>query len=133
MSLYEPIAVDLSDDERRLLQWGLIEWGGPARCTEELAIAMGFQSVRDLLTDGYRIADDIEAGKPLTQIDWARALLATEIVFASDVVGSGHDWIDTVGMPDELSLRALRSVQRKIPWNGVVGTVFGTIPEHPVV
>lgn len=129
MSVYEPVAVELTDDERHLLSWGLIEWGGPARCTEEMAVAMGFKSVADLLEEGYRIADDIRAAKPLPQVDWARALLATEIVFASDVVGSGGDWEVTSGMDDVRSVKALRAVQRKLPWAGVFGTVYGTRPE----
>ena len=93
---------------------------------------MGFKSVADLLRDGYRIADDIEAGKPLPEVDWARSLLATEISFASDVMGSGLDWISTVGVSDEVSIRTLRSLQRKVPHYRVFGTVFGTEPDRPV-
>lgn len=132
MSVYDPVAVELTDDERHLLSWGLIEWGGPARCTEELALAMGFTSVADIFDEGYRIADDIRVGKPLPRVDWARALLATEIVFASEVVGSGRDWESTAGMDDVKSIGLLRSVQRKLPWHGVFGTVFGTRPDRPV-
>jgi hypothetical protein len=42
------IGADLTDQERELLARGVIEWGGPARCTEELALAMGFASVADI-------------------------------------------------------------------------------------
>lgn len=37
-----------------------------------------------------------------------------EIVFASDVFGSGIDWSTTVGRTDEETIRILRSLQRKI-------------------
>ncbi|WP_297627024.1 hypothetical protein [Nocardia sp.] len=38
------IEIDLSDDERDVLRCGLSEWGGPARCSDALAVAMGVQS-----------------------------------------------------------------------------------------
>ena len=41
-------------------------------------------------------------------------LLATEIVFARDVVGLGVDWPATTGLPDELSITLLRGIQRNV-------------------
>ena len=118
---------DLDDTERRLLRWGIIEWGGPARCTDEMAVAMGFRSIQDLFDSGRRLAGSIEAGAPLTALDWLRVLLATEIVFASNTIGSGLDWSITSGMSDEESLAALRSVQRKLVGiGGLIGMAFGT-------
>ena len=46
--------------------------------------------------------------------DWRRALLATEIVFVSDVLGSGVDWSTTTGMDDDETVRMLSSVQRQL-------------------
>ncbi|MFD5863891.1 hypothetical protein ACFWGP_02975 [Agromyces sp. NPDC127015] len=112
--LDEVVDVALTDEERFLLDRGLVEWGGPARCTESLAIAIGFDSVADLLAEGYRIADDISKGKSLTRRDWTRALLATEVVFASDVLGSGHDWEATTGLDDASTMRVLRNVQLRL-------------------
>ncbi|QKS21463.1 hypothetical protein HUN58_17345 [Curtobacterium sp. Csp1] len=40
--------------------------------------------------------------------------VATELVFVSDVVGSGTDWETTTGIRDADALRLLRSLQRKI-------------------
>ena len=37
-------AVDLEQVEREMLAWGVRDWGGPARCTDVLARAMGFDS-----------------------------------------------------------------------------------------
>ncbi|MBT2523445.1 hypothetical protein [Arthrobacter sp. ISL-28] len=79
-----------------------------------MAIAIGFRDVADLRDEGYRIADDLLAGRSLTTSDWRRALLSTEVVFASDVLGSGIDWSITTGMDDDETLRMLRSVQRKL-------------------
>ncbi len=110
----EPVSVDLEPAERDVLARGLDEWGGPARCTEALAIAMGFEGLDGFLDHCQRLSDAISAGQPLSRRDWRRALLATEIVFASDVVGSGHDWSSTVGLTDGETIHLLRSIQRKI-------------------
>lgn len=107
-------AYNLTDDERELLWRGLFEWGGPASPTKAMAVAMGFLDVSDLLKEGSRMMADIREGRPLTYVDWRRALLATEIVFASDVVGSGVDWSTTTGLQDEETIRMLRSIQRKL-------------------
>jgi len=55
------LSPDLNDAERRFLQWGVIEWGGPAKCTDEMAVAMGFQSVQDLFDSRDRLVDSIES------------------------------------------------------------------------
>jgi hypothetical protein len=104
----------LTDDERHLLVHGLYEWGGPAKPTKQIANLLGFADVQSLFDDGGLIARRIRSGDPLTPADWRRALLATEIVFASDLVGSGVDWSITTGIPDEAAVRLLRSVQRKL-------------------
>lgn len=96
----ELVNPELDDEDRALLVHGLNEWRGPARCTEELAIAMGFKGLDDFYATGYRLQEAIEQRVPLRRLDWLRALLATEIVFASDVVGSGHDWTFTTGLSD---------------------------------
>ena len=110
----ETVAFDLTDQERQLLWRGLFEWGGPARPTDALAIAMGFQDTANLLNEGSRIGEVIRAGGSLSKPDWRRALLATEIVFASGVVGSGLDWSITTGFQDDKTIEILRSIQRKM-------------------
>lgn len=112
--LDDAVDVALTDEERFLLNHGLVEWGGPARCTETMAVAIGFDSVADLLETGHRIADDLSKGRLLTRRDWTRALLATEVVFASDVLGSGHDWESTTGLDDAATLVMLRNVQSRL-------------------
>ncbi|QBS46279.1 hypothetical protein DMB37_29090 [Nocardia sp. CS682] len=108
------MAIDLSEDERELLRCGLSEWGGPANCTDALAVAMGFQTVADLFQEGRRLRTALIAEEPLTARDWRRTLVATEFVFASDVFGSGQDWSITTGLSDETTVKTLRRVQRKL-------------------
>ena len=112
------VQVDLIDDERHLLRCGLSEWGGPARCTEAMAVALGFHGTDDLYREGHVLWERLGRHEPLSQRDWARTLLATEVVFASDVLGAGCDWSITTGLSDERTIALLRSVQHKIPVGG---------------
>ena len=104
----------LTETERAILACGLIEWGGPAHPTDAIAHLLGFADTQALFDEGYAIAEALRAGESLTSVDWRRALLATEIVFASDLVGSGIDWSITTQFSDEETIRALRGAQRKL-------------------
>jgi hypothetical protein len=106
--------LELNDDERDLLRTGLAEWGGSAHLTDSMARAMGFEDRADFSVQNRRIVASLAAGEALSRADWRRALLATEVVFASDVVGSGLDWETTTGICDADTLRLLRSLQRKM-------------------
>lgn len=97
-----------------MLDGGLVEWGGPAHCTNAMAVAMGFADVQDLFAQADRIRTELAAGRPLSRWDWSRTLLATEIVFASDLMGSGVDWSTTTGLDDVRSIQLLRGLQRKL-------------------
>lgn len=108
------LAVDLSDDERSMLRWGLLDWGGPASPTDDLARVMGFESDADLSAQARRIAEADWTGQRLSRRDWTRALVATEFVWASDVYGAGLDSIHTWGFTDAQGIAILRSVQRKM-------------------
>jgi hypothetical protein len=115
-------------DETELLVRALLEWGGPAHSTEEFAIAMGFMNTSDLLEQCRRIRSALKEGTPLTPIDWARTLLAAEIVFISDVVGSGYEWTTSTGYGDIETIKMLRSIQRKLVRvvSPVIGAGLGT-------
>lgn len=79
----------LTDDERRMLVHGSKDWAGPAHGTDYLTVAMGLVSLDDLHKDSDRIAIAIAYDEPLPVRDWTRAIVATEIVRASDVLGTG--------------------------------------------
>jgi hypothetical protein len=111
----EPIKIGLTPAEQDLLVQGLAQWGGPASPTDELARAIGFRSSQDLWQgQGRELRDAVRLGQSLTARDWRRTLLATEIVFASDVVGAGTDWPITTGLSDQETITALRAIQKKI-------------------
>lgn len=94
---------------------GLRQWGGPVRCTETMAIAMGWDGVADLHHQRRRLCDALAEDGPLTIRDWTRVLLATEIVFVSDVVGAGTEWQAVTGLEDDRTLGVLRALQVKLP------------------
>ena len=105
---------ELSADERDLLREGLVQWGGPASLTEALAIAMGFAGVDDFFVQSNRLRGALENGEGLSNVDWTRALLATEIVFASDTIGAGVEWSTVTRFHDSETLVILRGLQRKL-------------------
>lgn len=109
-------AVDLpiTDVQRAILRRALLQWGGPATCSEELARAMGFRSVADLGAATRRLLAALRDGRPLPPADWVRLLLSAEIVVMSDVVGAGRDWAIVTGLSDAETLVALRGLQRQI-------------------
>lgn len=116
----------LSVDEVRLLRRALAEWGGPARSSDALAFAMGFADTSDLLDQCRTLRHALGEDDPIRPVDWARTLLATEIVFTSDLVGSGVDWQTTTGLSDEETISRLRSIQRKLATT--VRAYYGTRP-----
>ena len=117
MSPEDPDAVldvELTEAERHLILTGLSEWGGAAAPTDELAIAMGFADVEDLMTESKRLIDAVVHLQALTPDDWKRLLITTEIAFASDYFGVGCEWETVGGDGDWASLLALRGLQDKL-------------------
>lgn len=104
----------LTEHEVELLRRSLLEWGGPTRCSDPLAVGMGFADAQDLLDQCRVLNLALGEDAPLRAVDWARMLLATEIVFVSDLAGSGVEWSMTTGFTDEATIRTLRSIQRKL-------------------
>ncbi|PAK24304.1 hypothetical protein CJD44_23505 [Streptomyces sp. alain-838] len=117
----------LAQDEVRLLQRALGEWGGPARCSDELAFGMGFVDARDLLDQCRILSRALGDDDPIKPVDWARTLLAAEIVFVSDLVGSGVEWQTTTGLTDEATLPILRAIQGKLA--RTVSAYYGKRPD----
>lgn len=104
----------LSIEERELLWEGLHQWGGPARPTDALARVLGFSSADRMHREMDPIRERLKAGEPLTKHDWERALVATEICFASNFYGAGNTWEIASGWDDERTLRVLRAIQGKL-------------------
>ncbi|TDC71863.1 hypothetical protein [Streptomyces hainanensis] len=118
----------LINQEVELLRRSLLEWGGPARCSDQLAFGMGFVDARDLVERCRRLRAALGDDVPLTAADWARILLTAEIVFVSDLAGSGGEWSTTTGLADEATIRTLRSIQRKL--TRTVAPYYGRRPDE---
>lgn len=116
----------LDEGEVQLLRRALGEWGGPARCSDQFAFAMGFTDTRDLLDQCRALRLALGDDAPIAPVDWARTLLATEIVFVSDLAGSGVEWQTTTGLDDDATLATLRTIQRKLA--GTVSAYHGRRP-----
>src|SRR4051812_21684462 len=112
MTSRELAGVDLTDDERRLLLAGLMEYGGPAAGAGALAPLVGAESVDAFFELTDRLSAAIKNGQPLSGLDWARALVLTEICWASDILGAASEF--ATNLSDERALSALRSLQRKL-------------------
>ena len=110
----EVIDPRLSVEERELLWQGLLQWGGPTRPTDAIARVIGFSSVDGMFDEMKPIQEGLKGGRPLAKRDWERALVATEIVFASNYYGAAGDWEIVTGWDDERTLRVLRGIQRKL-------------------
>ena len=108
------VTVNLAGNERDVLRLGLGEWGGPASPTDALAVAMGFRDLSDFDAERRRLRRTLLDEQPLSTQDWRRVLVATEIVFISDVYGAGSDWSITTGLTDEETIVILRRCQAKI-------------------
>lgn len=115
----ELVEVALTTAESSLLVTGLGDLWGPAAPTDAMAIAIGFDSVEDLIDQYDRLKDLIQRRAALMSItDWIRTLLATEISTVSWVEGAGGEWGSAV---DDASIQALRGLQEKLARMGALG------------
>ncbi|GAB2570554.1 hypothetical protein [Microlunatus antarcticus] len=109
----ELVPVELTEDGLDLLRAGLHVWGGPVTCTQEMAVAMGFDGLDDFRAERKRIYGSLWPSASLSRIDWTRALLCTEIAFTSYVAGAAWDWRIVTGFDDPEALRILRDLQQR--------------------
>jgi hypothetical protein len=113
MSAPELVAIDLTDDERLLLIHGLNEYFGAAkRGWSLLTPLVGLSSTDEFSALLSRLLEAVEDKKPLTNLDWARALLLTEICWGSQLLGAGLDFASN--LRDEKAAPLLRAIQRKV-------------------
>jgi hypothetical protein len=73
----ELVAIDLDEDERQLMVQGLLF---------RMSGAEEFQALV------WRLLEAVDNKEPLSPFDWSRAVLVTEIAWASDLVGSGIEF-----------------------------------------
>jgi hypothetical protein len=118
----ELIAIDLTDDERDFMQTALTEFGGTASYKPFPIKVLGVSTDDefDELVDRLRMA--IARRYALSELDWARAQLLTEMCWGSDMIGSGIDF--TYSCRDEQAVPLMRSIQRKLRRYGVGGALF---------
>ena len=110
----ELVRIDLTEDERRLMLYGLNEYSGLAQCGKPLlAPIFGASNIGEFDALVYRLRAAIENEEPLSDLDWAHALLLTEISWGSDLLGAGPEF-EIGNIDDEKALPLLRSLQYKI-------------------
>ncbi|OBJ51299.1 hypothetical protein [Mycobacterium sp. 1423905.2] len=106
------VTIDLDDEERSLMMHGLNEYFGPARGQALLAPMVGCSTIDEFYDLVLRLKKSVINVEPLSDLDWVRALVLTEICWASDVLGAGIDF--ATNFRDEKAAPLLRSMQRKI-------------------
>ena len=114
----EVVDIILEPDERTVLLAGLLSYRESSRPTQAMSVAMGFDGRDEFEGDRRRIADALKQSHGLSRLDWTRALLTLEVMFASDVMGAGYEWELVTGLSDSETLAVLRRLQFKL-----VGTI----------
>ena len=76
---------------------------------------MGFASMDQLCAEAQVLTSTLRRSEPLCFRDWTRALVATELAFASAVLGTGPDVWGTSGGSDKHRLAVLTRLQSKVP------------------
>ncbi len=106
------IEIALDDDERDLMASAINEYGLAAQGAVELLPPLVGKLTQQAWWDYINpLIDSVDAREPLTDLDWARALLLTEFAFGSDMVANARRF--SFGGEERLVL-FLRSLQDKI-------------------
>jgi hypothetical protein len=116
------ISIDLTDDERDFMRTALTEFGGTASYKPFPIKILGVSTddeFEDLLT---RLRIAIADKEALSELDWARAQLLTEMCWGSDMIGSGIDF--KYSCRDEQAVPLMRSIQRKLRRYALGGALF---------
>jgi hypothetical protein len=106
------VDIELTEDERTLLLAGLLEYGGPAVGARVVFPIVGAVDLDEFFELTDRLRHSITAHESLSALDWTRALVLTEICWASDILGAASDF--GINLTDGRAMAALRSLQRKI-------------------
>lgn len=101
-------------DEREFFARALEESGGPAHVTDALAAFVGFADAADMVKRCNDIASRVRRDGRIDTADLRRSQLACEILFSSDIHGSGLDWEATTELSDAEAIGLLRRIQAKM-------------------
>jgi hypothetical protein len=119
----ELVAIDLDDDERELMVQGLNEYFKSAKSgVPFLVLIFRVSGAEEFQALVWRLLEAVENKEPLTPFDWSRALLLTEISWASDLVGSGIEFAKI--RSDNVVMPLLRSIQYQLVFRGGHSTLL---------
>ncbi|WP_123029389.1 hypothetical protein [Mycolicibacterium stellerae] len=108
----ERVELNLDEAERELMVLVLNEYAGSAQMAVELLPPLIGKSSYDEWGDYvFPLMESIDASEPLTNLDWACALLLTEFGFGSDMVANARRFGPA---RDEYWVLVLRSLQSKL-------------------
>ena len=102
----------LSGSEREFVIAALLQ--APGHCSDELARALGFLDANDCSLPANRYIQSLRLLKIPPIGEWRRILSIVEIMFCSEVFGSGIEWELITGISDSESLRNLRAIQSRL-------------------
>lgn len=110
----ELVAVDLTGDERDFIRQTLDEWRRSAAGKPFPFQVLGLSTWEQFGELIVRLERAVTDREPLTDLDWARALLLSEVTFASSLIGAGLDFEIGTRFSDAEAMGLLRGLQRKI-------------------
>ena len=87
---------------------------GPGYRPAIIMRALMLSERKELSALGSRLSAALCSNSPLPASDWARALLMTEVGFASRVAGQGSQWTTTTNLRDEETIIILRTIQAQM-------------------
>lgn len=112
MQVHEPYSLQLSALQRRVLSDGVFDWCGASHPTEELALALGYVGVGDMLEGCKRLAKSIDGGEPMSGPEWKVAISSAEVFFGSGLLGGADDSELTVGISPQRGVEVVGEVRR---------------------
>jgi len=114
----------LTEQEPHFIGTALIQCRSAASNVPLPIHAFRFSDWTEFDTELNRSRDAIARRGVLSDRDWGRALLLTEIAWCSDLIGTGTEFALVNGIPDDQAITLLRSIQRKISNSERAALVF---------
>ena len=102
----------------------LKQWRSVASYKPLPVMMLGFSSWPEFDGAVEELRDTIERQQPLSELDWTRVLVLTEIARASDVLGAGLDFELVSSVSDADAVELLRSIQRKLAFKADADLLF---------